>query len=97
MTRKDYLTLEAALRNARIDIETDFGADSQEAGIDGWERVVYRIAELLEDNSHFDRDHFLAVVRGEKELTSRPPRKRTTEEWAERLANRMNNQTGDCQ
>ena len=29
---------------------------------------------LARDNSRFDKDHFLAVVRGEKELNSRPGR-----------------------
>ena len=31
--------------------------------------------ELAADNPRFDREHFLAVVRGERDLNSRPGRK----------------------
>ena len=71
MTRKDYILIARALRNTMDD-----------AG--KWERPNWRPAvvavalrltdELAHDNPRFSRDHFLAVVRGEKALESRPPR-----------------------
>jgi len=60
MTRKDYILLAEALRLSREN------GESPESEI---------AAMLKRDNSRFDREHFLAVVRGERELQSRPPRK----------------------
>jgi len=69
LTRKDYIAIAEALRQARgmdgqsgkhiaaVECATDFIADAMAA-----------------DNPRFDRNHFLKVVRGERELQSRPPR-----------------------
>ena len=71
MTRRDYIILANVLRvasnNARV-------MKSPEAS---W--TVNQIAddlccELKRDNARFNREHFLAVVRGEKDLQSRPAR-----------------------
>jgi hypothetical protein len=48
---------------------------------DSWNRVAQDISNgLASDNPRFDREHFLAVVRGEKDLNSRPARKFTQTE-----------------
>lgn len=65
MTRKDYVLLAEALRI----VHRRYGV--------GTKRVVEETAQeiadaLAADNSRFDSDHFLAVVRGEKDLHSRP-------------------------
>jgi len=37
--------------------------------------LLEELADALKrDNGRFDREHFLAVVRGERELQSRPPK-----------------------
>ena len=33
----------------------------------------------MDDNPRFDREHFLAVVRGERDLNSRPARKQAAQ------------------
>lgn len=50
------------------------------------EWIGYSLANLFEnDNERFDREHFLAVVRGERGVNSRPPRQslldREAEKW----------------
>jgi hypothetical protein len=41
--------------------------------LDGYRDAVEDLASALHvDNPRFDRPHFLAVVRGEKDLNSRP-------------------------
>lgn len=74
MTRKDYIKLAEALRYARGHALAN--PCNPVAAIDD---VLNGAAEyianaLANDNGRFDRTHFLAVVRGEKSLTSRPPR-----------------------
>jgi hypothetical protein len=65
MTRKDYILIAGALRDAIQD------SKSPEAVME----VAPHIAGYLkDDNCRFDYGHFLAVVRGEKDLNSRPPR-----------------------
>jgi hypothetical protein len=71
MTRKDYILLAEALRvqyhNTKI-----FANDGMSRGVLG---AAEEIADALQrDNSRFNRDHFLAVVRGEKDLHSHPAR-----------------------
>ena len=70
MTRKDYILIAEALREHRPIMHD--GTD--------WYRGYWKTCEavadtLASDNPRFSREHFLAVVRGEKELNSRPARK----------------------
>ena len=73
MTRKDYILIAEALRFARENsIHAVKDAPSYLTGID---RAAQEITERLAfDNPRFNGGHFLAVVRGEKELLSRPSR-----------------------
>jgi hypothetical protein len=72
MTRKDYIILAEALKKAG-DIHTgDAYQNGKKVGV---LVATEFIADALgNNNSRFNREHFLAVVRGEKELTSRPSR-----------------------
>ena len=81
MTRKDYIILAEALRvqyhRAKLGSEngalTNFKASLCFGG--GVLACAEEIADALQrDNSRFNRDHFLSVVRGEKQLHSRPSR-----------------------
>ena len=81
MTRRDYILITKALRvqYRRAVIGSENGARTNfEAGQcfgGGVLACAKEIADALEhDNSRFNRDHFLAVVRGEKDLHSRPSR-----------------------
>jgi hypothetical protein len=69
MTRKDYVLIADALREYY-----------QHVPENGMKLLVGEVAanvaeHLKRDNPRFDREHFLAVVRGEKPLQSRPERK----------------------
>lgn len=69
MTRKDYIVIAGALRQALT-----YHAGNEEAQI-GVISASHSLAEALRDNNpRFDKAHFFAVVRGEKELLSRPSR-----------------------
>lgn len=69
MTRKDYILIAGALKNA---LNLTNGNCHHR---DGVRDTAYQIAVALEsDNPRFDRDHFLAVVRGERDINSRPSR-----------------------
>ena len=73
MTRKDYILLARALqteyRTAGVNLETKEDAST----LQGIEIASFAIASALaSDNPRFDREHFLAVVRGEKDINSRP-------------------------
>jgi hypothetical protein len=69
MTRKDCILIAEVLRWAREnDIDKEILEEEGPAVA-----IAARLADRLQDdNSRFDRDHFLAVVRGEKDLNSRP-------------------------
>ena len=73
MTRKDYILIAEVLR-------VEYHNASDVCGVSPSERhmvlrVVSELADALKrDNSRFDKAHFLAVVRGEKALESRPAR-----------------------
>ena len=68
MTRKDYILIADALQKFGTQTSVHVSTAAQTA-------AVY-IADALEsENPRFDREHFLAVVRGEKSLTLRPTRK----------------------
>lgn len=79
MTRKDYIRiadgLNSGYREARSQYDSPIHGDcvASKAVINTAELIALRLAD---DNPRFNRDHFLAVVRGEKELTSRPHRAR---------------------
>lgn len=69
MTRKDYIAIAEALRDA---LNLTSGNCHHRDGVrDAAEKIANA---MQDDNPSFDRAHFLAVVRGERELTSRPPR-----------------------
>ena len=71
MTRKDYILLAEALR-VQYNVNKVFANDGLSRGVLS---DAEEIADALQrDNSRFNREHFLAVVRGEKELHSRPSR-----------------------
>jgi hypothetical protein len=72
MTRKDYILLAGAfndLFSRSLDVHS---SANPQAVITCAERVACALAQ---DNARFDRQHFLAVVRGAKKLQSRPSRK----------------------
>jgi hypothetical protein len=69
MTRKDYIVIAEALHKAYV---VNSGL-SMTAKLNGVGEAAGFIADALEaDNPRFNHAHFLAVVRGEKELNSRP-------------------------
>lgn len=75
MTRKDYILIAGALQTARVKAENKPGVLPK-----SWEVPMNFDAEhvadaLATDNPRFDREHFLSVVRGQKDLNSRPARK----------------------
>ena len=70
MTRKDYILIAQALRIPYNSFSRNplYGRE-----LNGVGSSAIALADALEqDNPHFDRDHFLAVVRGEKDINSRP-------------------------
>jgi hypothetical protein len=73
MTRKDYIMLAENLRWARENTpEPAYENDPDPVML-----IAARLADRIhDDNPRFDPEHFLAVVRGERELNSRPPRKK---------------------
>ena len=84
MTRKDYIVLAEALRvqYRRASDTANSCTTDKSLMADGFvaKQTVLEVASELADslkgdNSRFNREHFLSVVRGEKELHSRPARK----------------------
>jgi hypothetical protein len=75
MTRKDYIILAQALGQAlKTEIEVH-GEQGETVG--GVRLAASTVATYLGyDNPRFNREHFLSVVRGEKDLNSRPARRR---------------------
>lgn len=80
MTRKDYILIAEALRQAanalngydryeRIPLTEE--GKVQIANESGRTVTRFLADALSQDNPRFDREHFLAVVRGERELNSR--------------------------
>lgn len=76
MTRKDYILIATALRQAlKTEIEVH-GESGETAG--GVRLAASTVASYLgSENARFNREHFLAVVRGEKDLNSRPARRKS--------------------
>ena len=69
MTRKDYILIASVLRNAystRLDIHNPSNPQAVQ------EMANAFACALTNDNPKFNREHFLAVVSGNKTLTSRP-------------------------
>ena len=80
MTRKDYIVIASALRVAyqKEEMDNKYAVKGEPArtNIQALQTASCCIAAALRvDNDRFDRDHFLAVVRGEKSLNSRPSRR----------------------
>jgi len=77
MTRKDYIILAEALNLTLARVELDEVNEGQQYphAMAGVMAVAEELGLALKrDNDRFDREHFLAVVRGERELQSRPPK-----------------------
>lgn len=77
MTRKDYILLARTVNDI---------FECPGTPVDAYQSATLAVAEriadaLAGDNPRFDREHFLAVVRGEKDLNSRPARQSDTREW----------------
>lgn len=75
MTRKDYILIAGALRCRRDVLDGDLQcAEGKAIGIisghlAGFDDAAEEIASALaSDNPRFDRENFLAVVRGEREI-----------------------------
>lgn len=65
MTRKDYIAIATCLRQHR----------SISRHPETVEESAHRLCDVMaDDNPRFDREHFMAVIRGEREIHSRPPR-----------------------
>jgi len=82
MTRKDYILIAEALRVQRYQAELEITNASEDdkdfacGRAEGIDAVVMEICDSLKrDNSRFNQDHFLAVVRREKDLKSHPSRR----------------------
>jgi hypothetical protein len=74
MLRKDYIIIADALWRALVRECELHGPDSGSAG--GVRLAASEIAYTLErSNPKFDKDHFLAVFRGENAMNSHPKRR----------------------
>ncbi len=68
MTRKDYILIAEALRITYLQHKPILSQ-----ALNGVGDAANEIADALKrDNPRFDKEHFLAVVRGEKDVNSRP-------------------------
>lgn len=73
MSRRDYIRLAEALRYGIGSLQAE-GFTRAEAAV-AQEHFAAHVAQALaSENPRFNREHFLAVVRGERELNSRPSR-----------------------
>ena len=80
MTRKNYIVIASALRDAnqKEEMNNNYAIQGEptRTNMQALETASCCIAAALRvNNDRFDRDHFLAVVRGEKGLNSRPSRR----------------------
>ena len=80
MNRKDCIILASALRDAfqKEEMNYKYLPDGQAppTSVDGLHTAACSIAAALSvDNLQFNHNHFLAVVRGGKDLNSRPCRR----------------------
>jgi hypothetical protein len=79
MTRKDYILIAETLRVTYLEADRNSRLAERAFGevrfADGVTKAAEKVADsLARDNVRFDRNYFLAVVRGEKALNSRPGR-----------------------
>lgn len=73
MSRQDYIRIAEALRYGLGSLQAD--GFTRAESVKTQEHFAAHIAEALAaDNPRFNREHFLAVVRGERGLTSHPAR-----------------------
>jgi hypothetical protein len=81
VTHKDYILIAEALRTAHSSSNLFYAASRRGSTTKDKEEVacnaVINAAEVMclflqRDNPRFDRDHFLAMVRGEREVGSKP-------------------------
>lgn len=78
MTRKDYILLAGAMQTAvknAVVSRTDYGHTEAQAEMKahGVLLAAQVVADALaNENPRFDKNHFMAVVRNEKPLNSRP-------------------------
>jgi|GEM_PF-3250040 len=74
MTRKDYIIIAEALRVTYH--REQIGEEGNEPYASN--AVILAACEIADslqrDNNRFNREHFLAVIKGEKKLQSRPSR-----------------------
>jgi len=71
MTRKDYILIAEALHKAYV-VSSGLNLSQK---LNGVGEAAGFIADALEaENPRFNHAHFLAVVRGEKDLHSKPAR-----------------------
>lgn len=76
-SRQHYLVIAETLRDKRNCLDSASISDSRRASAmyeSFWDTTERICGALYADNPRFNREHFLAVIRGEKELTSRPSR-----------------------
>lgn len=71
MTRKDYVVIAEALRDCFSHSLDVYTCTNPQAVLEISNRIA---AGLANENPRFNREHFLAVVRGDKALHSRPSR-----------------------
>lgn len=70
MTRKDYISLAEALRYARGHAMAGTAVTEALASVTAAAELIANVCK--NDNPAFDREHFLAVVRGDRDINSRP-------------------------
>jgi CRISPR/Cas system-associated endonuclease Cas3-HD len=75
MTRKDYILIAEALRIQYLNPSEPIPGTAD----DNFRMAVLTVAKEIADslsrqNGRFNYDHFISVVRGEKDLLSRPKR-----------------------
>ena len=68
MSRQDYVKLVEALRYGLGSLQADCFTRAE--AVKAQEHFAAHIAEAFADNPLFNREHFLAVVRGERDLLS---------------------------
>lgn len=93
-SRRHYIVIADAMNSAyRYFKDVQQPNESTRYAANGVEHTAVMLADRLEgDNPRFDREHFLAVVRGEREIESRVPRSRD----AHRGCKYLGNNAWDC-
>lgn len=76
-SRKHYILIADALQQSirPLQFAVESGSTSYTDVLRGFNKAIESLsAALVKDNPRFNAEHFLAVVRGEKALHSRPSR-----------------------